>query len=214
LVRPPAEDERRPQHVILVGEYVDLAHFSADDVSLDDICHHLARICRFNGATRGPLPYPVAQHSVLVGELVRTSAGIEKIGAGWAYRLRALLHDAHEAYIGDITYPVSRVLCGAAIAELKAAIQGPILEHFGLSSLPISGELEDRIKSADMAALALERRHFLHPQVFHDRWCEHEAFPGMTYGFHFNPVIWSTEAAGGFLRQQIESAHREFYGSE
>lgn len=57
------------------------------------IARRLSRLCRFAGGTREF--YSVAQHSVLVSDYVSPEA-----------RPYALLHDAHEAFIGDFTAPV------------------------------------------------------------------------------------------------------------
>lgn len=56
---------------------------------IEDIAHHLALINRYNGATR--VPYSVAEHCVRL-------SGAELPGDP----LAMLLHDAAEAYVGDI----------------------------------------------------------------------------------------------------------------
>ena len=68
--------------------------------SLGDIAVHLGRICRFAGAVREF--WPVLLHSLAVWELV-TSAKTPLMGP--RFNLIALLHDASEAVLGDITRP-------------------------------------------------------------------------------------------------------------
>lgn len=72
------------------GKRIDLLNPDLSMIDIEDIAHHLALINRYSGAT--PLPYSVAQHSVYVAQSSKNLGG--------------LLHDAHEAYIGDVTTPV------------------------------------------------------------------------------------------------------------
>lgn len=131
-----------------------------EDVSLFDIAAHLARINRFNGATREP--YSVAQHSVLVSELVPPSLAL--IG---------LLHDASETYTGDISRPMKRALewvgyRGGAV-DLVHCIVNPIemaiWRHFGIDPAVVRAA-HDEIKRADNIACATERRDLLAPSRF------------------------------------------------
>jgi len=71
---------------------IDLCDLREADLSASRIADGLARINRFNGRT--PVPWSVASHSVLVSHLC--PQGLE----GWG-----LLHDAHEAFLGDIATP-------------------------------------------------------------------------------------------------------------
>ncbi|MGF7161254.1 hypothetical protein FHS85_002889 [Rhodoligotrophos appendicifer] len=83
------------------GIFVDLAHPQPSQIRLRDIARHLAKINRYCGATQVPLS--VAQHSVLVAEEVERQLGPL---AG----LQGLMHDAHEAYLGDLTAPAIQLL--------------------------------------------------------------------------------------------------------
>jgi uncharacterized protein len=73
--------------------------FDSDDLSqinIEDIAAHLSKICRFNGACKDF--YSVAQHCVLISEeLIIYEPKIQMFG---------LLHDAAEAYMGDIIRPL------------------------------------------------------------------------------------------------------------
>lgn len=64
-----------------------------DDVDLADIAHSLALTARFNGHTK--YFYSVAEHSVILSHLVAPQNAL------WA-----LLHDAAEAYLGDLVWPL------------------------------------------------------------------------------------------------------------
>lgn len=112
---------------------------SADEVELEDIAHGLAYQCRFNGQTDAF--YSVAQHSLLVAELVPPPL-----------RLTALLHDAAEAYVGDIVKPLKNLVPEFEVIERRIA--AAVGERFGVELC----ELPKAVKRADLNALATEKR--------------------------------------------------------
>jgi len=73
------------------------------DIRMEDIRRSLAMCCRY----RGHLDkfYSVAEHSVWVS-LIAEHVGDEEA------MLPGLLHDAHEAYIGDVASPQKRMIEG------------------------------------------------------------------------------------------------------
>lgn len=106
------------------GRKFDLLEPHDEDVWLLDIAEHLSRLCRFNGAVR-PQHYSVAQHSVLASRLVDPELARE-----------ALLHDAHEAYTGDITRPMKMLLNAYSfglVSRIEATVQAAIAKRYGLS---------------------------------------------------------------------------------
>ena len=109
-----------------------------DRVDIEDIAHGLAFQCRFNGQTRDF--YSVAQHSLMVARLVPVHQ-----------RRAALLHDACEAYLGDVVKPLKPLL-GDYVA-LEDAVTRQIAETFGVDF----GDYR-AIKRADLVALATEKR--------------------------------------------------------
>ena len=129
------------------GGAVDLLSPQPGQILLVDIAHALSRIPRFNGHTKGPLAWNVAQHSLLVESLLPGDADP-------VTRLLALLHDAHEAYIGDIPSPVKAALQGLTpivAAGLDRAVQAAF-------ALPEPSEAQaTAIWGADMLALRVER---------------------------------------------------------
>jgi 5'-deoxynucleotidase YfbR-like HD superfamily hydrolase len=72
-----------------------IANPKAEDVDFAVIAHGLSQICRFGGQTK-PF-FSVAEHSLRLWEAVERRGGDE------VAQLQALLHDAHEAFTGDMT---------------------------------------------------------------------------------------------------------------
>ncbi len=109
-----------------------------DDIDIIDIAHGLAYICRFNGQTTSF--YSVAQHSLMVADLVPDDL-----------KLEALMHDAAEAYLGDVVKPLKVLLPDyKAIEEQVSTI---ISKAFSLGDC-----CHPAIKQADLTALATEKR--------------------------------------------------------
>lgn len=114
-----------------------------EDIDPIDIAHSLAHLCRFNGHVRQF--YSVAEHSVHVAQIVSREN-----------RLTALLHDAAEAYIGDITRPLKGAIndiTGNVLSIIENDIHRAIASRFGIPSI-----IPAAVKHADMILLATERR--------------------------------------------------------
>lgn len=132
------------------GLVVDLLAPEPAGIRLTDIALALSRIPRFNGHTSRV--WSVADHSLLVLQLMGEDAPS-------TVRLAALLHDAHEAYAGDIISPVHVGLGAlegdafAAVIEMKDRLDGAIETAF---ALPCGALLDSAIKAADQLALAIE----------------------------------------------------------
>ncbi|PZR94137.1 MAG: hypothetical protein DI537_08595 [Stutzerimonas stutzeri] len=134
-----------------------------------DIAEALARIPRYNGHVRGG-PYSVAQHCVVGADIVFRDTRDREAAAAF------LLHDAHEAYIGDIATPVAKALAVAAaqagrdleippsavrngIKMLKAGLDVAICRAAGMPG--ILGEYAYTVADYDLRMLATERVHLL-----------------------------------------------------
>lgn len=80
------------------GKKVTPMSLEPEMVDIRDIAHSLSRQCRYNGHTAGFIS--VAAHSIEVMKLT--------IERSPSLALEALLHDAAEAYLGDLVRPLKR----------------------------------------------------------------------------------------------------------
>lgn len=118
-----------------------------EEVVLIDIAHALSHLCRFTGHVR--TFYSVAEHCCRVHDLLLHShvAG----HAAWG-----LMHDATEAYLGDVARPTKRAEqgFGAAYRVVEQRLAVVIAERFDLRP-----RLEPpAVKGADDRLLATEQR--------------------------------------------------------
>jgi 5'-nucleotidase len=117
---PPAPG---PYLQTVSGRWVNPFDPDPEQIDAGDIARALANQCRFGGHSR--TFYSVAQHSVLVSELVEARGGdVEDTFA-------ALMHDATEAYLGDMPHPIKhRSPLGAAFKEAEDALEQVLRERF------------------------------------------------------------------------------------
>lgn len=120
-----------------LGNKVDLINPSPETIDIQDIAHHLSMVNRYTGASR--YPYSVAQHSYLMSHMVSEENA-----------LAALMHDATEAYLGDISSPLKHLLPDYRAVEDR--FWGVIANKYGL---PL--ELPAEVKLADMAIRESEK---------------------------------------------------------
>jgi len=120
------------------GRKFSLTEVSSNVIDIDDIAHSLSKLCRFNGHCR--FFYSVAQHSVLMSERVLPED-----------RLWALLHDASEAYLGDVIAPLKGLLPAYQILEKQ--VTELICAKFDLPA-----KMPRAVKEADLRMLATEQR--------------------------------------------------------
>lgn len=120
-----------------------------EDICIKDIAHHLGNLCRFVGASS--TFYSVAQHSLLVSKLVPRKE---------AYN--GLMHDAGEAYYGDLSKPFKiamEQIIGSGWNKIIKHIDEVITVKFGVKE-------SDEVKKADKIILAIEKRDLMHNSVF------------------------------------------------
>ena len=144
---PPAP---RAWQRMLSGRRLDLLDPDPADVSLDDLAHGLARVARWNGQTVGTHAFSVAQHSLLVCDLVRALAP----SADRQTQLAALLHDAPEYVIGDLISPFKATI-GPDYRAVEARLLNAILMAFDLPN-PLPATTMALIKQADRISAYFE----------------------------------------------------------
>jgi uncharacterized protein Usg len=101
---------------------------TADQLDIDDIALALSNICRYNGNVARHLS--VAEHSVRVAYRVIEYPGAWRDGGGHRLQLAALLHDAAEAYIGDMVNPLKRAPEMTWFVELDDRLTEMIWQHY------------------------------------------------------------------------------------
>lgn len=124
-------------------------------ISIYDIAHALSNMCRFTGHTKEF--YSVAEHSLHVMHAVSRHVMLRDSEHASQILLSALMHDAHEAYTGDVATPIKRVL-GKAWYDFERRIERAVARKFSLLKL-------DCIVDADRAALLCEQEQLLGKQI-------------------------------------------------
>ena len=132
------------------GNLFDPVNPDPKDIRLSDIARSLSRICRFNGHTN--IFYSVLQHSFYVARFLPERLSVF-----------GLLHDAHEAYIGDISTPMKNYIGRDRIEKLTTAIDQAIYRAVGIRS-PTEKEME-MVRRADWLALQIETSRLFSPKA-------------------------------------------------
>jgi len=114
-------------------------------ITVEEIAWNLSQTCRYAGKT--PRFYSVAEHSCLVASHLREQGEPDEV------QLAALLHDVHEAFVGDVLPCVKALVVGYRRIERD-------LDRAILTALALPLDLIERhhtvVKSADKWALSAE----------------------------------------------------------
>lgn len=177
----------KPYMLTASGKHFNLLDPKPEQVDHNDIFAAISKLCRFTGHCSEI--YTVGQHSLLVMSLVPEE-----------FRFEALMHDAAEAYTGDVGTPM-KVALGPAFRELEHRIEAVVREKYGLPA-----KLSPEVKHADIVALGLEKRWMMPldyeswpvlegvslppDDQFQDMWRFQRPWPlgPMTGGFYFEDV--------------------------
>lgn len=157
----PAPDS--PWLQVLGGRAFSLTNPRAEDVDFETIATVLSRVPRFGGHTENGV-LSVAQHCLEGSAAILRDTGCRDAAAAF------LIHDAHEAYMGDIATPVSQALGAVAfqmnvnggwlvrkaIRELKSRLDAAIFPAAGLP-WPIPADVAAIVKEYDMRMCRTER---------------------------------------------------------
>lgn len=111
-------------------------------VQIQDVAHGLAFICRYGAQC--PRFYSVASHSVLVSQI------LYHMGESIHVQYEGLMHDATEAFMGDMVTPLKRLCPEYARIEGKVLVN--LAETFGFNH-----EFHPSMDLADKTALAMEK---------------------------------------------------------
>lgn len=121
------------------GKHVDIIDPQPESIDIIDIAHALSMCNRFGGHTSAP--YSVAEHCVRMSHIVPLELALE-----------ALLHDAAEAYLGDMPSPFKKAM--PEFKAYEARMEAAIRKHFGLPG----DRHPDEIKYFDDQLLVTEAR--------------------------------------------------------
>lgn len=152
-----------------------------DDIHLSDIIHALSNTCRYGGHTNRF--YSVAEHCVLLARWVREKGHTPELA------MAALMHDAAEAYLGDVPRPIKGML--PDYCEIEKNVERVIFDKFGIEEADLA-----RIKEWDRRMLIDEML------VLFDR-----PHPQVVEGEPMGVTIWGWEpsvATGRFITTYIE----------
>ncbi len=174
-----------------------------DQIVLKDVAHALSNLCRFTGH---PDPYySVAQHCVLMARELRDQ------GRDPMTVRAALLHDAHEAFVGDMASPLKRAIREEIRHMLLGLVRSENLDFTGIEietlvrstgydateskayeaiakRFAVPRKLPDYVKEADLRMLITEARQLMYGGMKGDGW------PDM-YGYDFKIYPWIPERA-------------------
>lgn len=169
----------RPDILTASGAYFNFLEPDPATVTVEAVAHALSHICRFAGHTRRF--YSVAQHCVLASYLV------PEADARWA-----LMHDAAEAFVGDVARPLKQLLGDYKAIEARA--EAAVFAAFGLE-----GSMPPSVKDADLVLLATEQRDLM--PAHDDQWALIEGVTPMVQTI----VPWdSIMARGAFINRYYE----------
>lgn len=127
------------------GHKFDFNNLTPDDLRIEDIAHALNNICRFGGHC--PQFYSVAQHSVLMSMLA-TDAGMSKRD-----QRTALMHDASEAYLGDVIRHIKSAIPFYADMEHKMMLALAEKFDFDWPMPPAIKKLDGDLLETEMQSL-------------------------------------------------------------
>lgn len=134
------------------GLHIDLFNLRPEDINIWDITHGLCGVNRFAGQT-GPR-YNVGQHSCFVSDVVR------EMGGGEDEIKQALLHDASEALLGDVTKWLKASDAMRPYRVLEERVQRLIYQVFRVEE-----EMYPRVEYADTLMVRFEGE-----MLFGDKW--------------------------------------------
>lgn len=122
------------------GKGIDLFDPKASDIDFAVVAEHLAKECRYNGATPGVF-YSVAEHSVRGAKAILAHNLDSRLAAYF------LVHDCHEGFLKDDTTPKKRLIADIA-AQSFGGLAEPVLTAFDLATYRFDQAIHDAARLA------------------------------------------------------------------
>jgi hypothetical protein len=165
------------------SQYFDYLRPHDYDYQIEEIAHALSNLCRFTG--HGNKFYSVAEHSVLVSNIVPEE-----------FALEALLHDATEAFVGDVASPLKALLPDYKVIEKN--IYKCIANTFGIPMV-----MSKEVHEADNLAYWIERSQlcFTTPDTLTPLLNKENAYRGNSVSLKVFPP---KEAYSNFLQRYVD----------
>lgn len=135
----------------LTGIKLDLLNPTEDMINIHDIAIGLAQKCHYGGQT--PMYFSLAMHSILVHDLFNTRERRNFL----KLRLVALLHDASEAYMGDMVKPLKSLL--PEFERIEHNLTDVIMSKYGVID-DYKIHYKELVKPVDIEAQKLEHDAF------------------------------------------------------
>ena len=138
----------------VTGKLIDVNNPDPASIDIEDIAWGLSRMPRFCGHTIAAVPPSVAQHCIFVSDMILHHTNNREAA------LVGLLHDASEAYIGDIPSPVKRI---EEVRIVIKKIENNLLTIINEKYLgrAITEEEEETCHFFDKKAQFIEAHHFM-----------------------------------------------------
>lgn len=132
------------------GLVFDFVNPTEDMIDIEDIAHALSQLCRFTGHC--DRFYSVAEHS-LIGALIFMERKQDELA------FEFLMHDAHEAYVGDLSTNLKKLCPDFKVIEER--VDKVIRKKYNMESIiPIE------VKRMDTTMLATEKKNLLYNHRF------------------------------------------------
>ena len=134
------------------GLVFDFVNPTEDMIDIEDVAHALSHLCRFTGHC--DRFYSVAEHS-LIGALIFMERGDDELA------FEFLMHDAHEAYVGDLSTNLKKLCPDFKIIEER--VDKLIRKKYNMAN-----EMPSEVKQMDIKMLATEKSNLLYNHRFSD----------------------------------------------
>lgn len=162
----------------------DLLNPNPDDILITDIARALSMQCRYVGHV--DRFYSVAEHSVRIAREVR------RRGGSLSEQRWGLLHDAAEAYLGDVSRPLKQLPAMQPYRDAEKVLMAAIAKRFGLE-----GEEPALVKALDTDILGTEVWFLKYPAL--PGW-------GCTTATGQMPAVWPGQYMLGWTPSEAERA--------